>query len=48
METEVCRYMADNIGFPKVEAMLSTISSEDFSDCLDYTHLKIIYVDFWF
>jgi hypothetical protein len=48
METEVCRYMADNIGFPKLEAMLSTMSFEDFSDCLDYTHLKIISIDFYF
>jgi hypothetical protein len=46
METEVCRYMADNIGFPKLEAMLSTMSSEDFSDYLAYTHLKIIYISF--
>jgi hypothetical protein len=23
LETEVCRHMADNIGFPKLEAMLS-------------------------
>jgi hypothetical protein len=48
METEVCRYMVDNIGFPKLEAMLSTMSSEDFSDCLAYTHLKVISVDFSF
>jgi hypothetical protein len=34
METEVCRYMTDNIGFPKLEAMLSTMSSEEFSECL--------------
>jgi hypothetical protein len=38
--------MEDNIGFPELEAVLSTMSSEDFSDCLAYTHLKVIYVDF--
>jgi hypothetical protein len=42
METKVCSYMADNIGFLKLEAMLLTMSSEDFSDCLAYTHLKVI------
>jgi hypothetical protein len=41
METKVCLYMADNIGLPKLEAMLSNMSSEDFSDCLTYTHLKV-------
>jgi hypothetical protein len=29
-EIDVCRYMADNIGFLKLEAMLSTMSDEDF------------------
>jgi hypothetical protein len=46
MDTEVCHYMADNIGFPKLEAMLSTMSSEDFSYCLAYTHIKVISIDF--
>jgi hypothetical protein len=46
METEVCRCMADNVGFPKLEAMLSTISSEYFSDCLAYTHLKVFSINF--
>jgi hypothetical protein len=41
LEIEVCRHMADNIGFPKLEAMLSTMSSKDFSNCLAYTHLKV-------
>jgi hypothetical protein len=48
METGVCRYMVDNIGFPKLEVMLSTMSSSDFSDCLAYTHLKVILFDFFF
>lgn len=42
MEIDVCRYMADNVGFPKLEAILSTMSYEDFSDCLAYTHLEVI------
>lgn len=41
----MCHYMADNIGFPKPEAMLSTMSFEDFSDCLAYTHLMVISID---
>jgi hypothetical protein len=35
--------MADNIGFLNLKAMLSTMSSEDFSNCLAYTHLKVIF-----
>jgi hypothetical protein len=34
METEVCHYMTVNVGFPKLEAMLSTMSNEEFFDCL--------------
>jgi hypothetical protein len=41
-----CCYMADNIGFMNLEAMLSTMSFEDFSDRLAYTHLKVIVIDF--
>jgi hypothetical protein len=33
--------MADNICFPKVEVVLSTMPFEDFLDCLAYTHLKV-------
>jgi HJR/Mrr/RecB family endonuclease len=40
--------MTDNIGFPKLEAMLSTMSSEDFSNWLACMHLKVTYVDFCF
>jgi hypothetical protein len=48
METDVCRYMVDNVGFPKLEGMLSTMSDEDFSDCFAYTHLKVILLTFVF
>jgi hypothetical protein len=48
METKVCYYMADNIGFPKIESMLSTMSSENFSDYLAYKHLMVISIDFFF
>jgi hypothetical protein len=48
METEVCLYMAYNVGFPKPEAMLSTMSSEDISDCLAYTNLKVFSINFCF
>jgi hypothetical protein len=48
MEIEVCHYMVDNVGFPKLEAMLSTMSNEEFSDCLAYTHLKVICISFCF
>jgi hypothetical protein len=48
METDVCRYMADNVGFSKMEGMLSTMSDEDFSDCFAYTHLKVILLTFVF
>jgi hypothetical protein len=48
METETCQYMVDNIGFLKLEAMLSTMSSKDFFDCVAYTYLKVISVDFTF
>ena len=48
LEMEVCRYMAANVGFPKLEAMLSIMYNEDFSDCLPHTHLKVTYIDFCF
>jgi hypothetical protein len=47
MDTEVCRYTADYVGFLKMEAMLSTMSNEDFLDCLTYTHVKVIYIGFF-
>jgi hypothetical protein len=36
------------IFFPKLQAMLQTMSSEDFSSCLDYTYLKVTYIGFAF
>jgi hypothetical protein len=33
--------------FPEAITMLSTMSSEDFFDCLAYTHLKVISIDFF-
>jgi hypothetical protein len=44
----VCRHMVENNSFPKLEAMLSTMSSEDFSDYLAYTHLKVTSISFAF
>jgi hypothetical protein len=41
MEIEVRHYRVYNVGFPKLEVMLSTMSNEDFSDCLAYTHLNV-------
>jgi hypothetical protein len=46
MEIEVYCYMTDNIGFPNLEAMILNMSSEDFSDFMAYTHLKVISIDF--
>jgi hypothetical protein len=48
LEIDVCYYMANNVGFPKLETMLSTMFDEDFSDCLAYTHLKVILLTFVF
>lgn len=41
LETDFCRYMMDNVGFLKLEAGLSMMPFEDFSDCLAYTQLKV-------
>jgi hypothetical protein len=41
LETDVFHYMMDNVGFPKLEVVLSMMPFEDFSDCLAYTHLKV-------
>jgi hypothetical protein len=48
MEDEACCHMANNIGFPKLEAMLSTMSSKGFSNGLAYTHLKVTSIGFVF
>jgi hypothetical protein len=45
LETEVCHHMVDHIGFLKLEAMLSTMSSVDFTNCLAYTLLKVVSID---
>jgi hypothetical protein len=37
----VCRYMMDNVSFPKLEAGLSLMPFEDFLDCLAYTNLEV-------
>ncbi|KAL5647141.1 hypothetical protein ACJX0J_041496, partial [Zea mays] len=44
LETDVCHYMADNIGFPKLEAGLPLMPFDNFSDCLAYTHLKGLFL----
>jgi hypothetical protein len=46
METEGCRYISDNIGFPKLEAMLSTMSFKDFFGlpCLHPSKCKFLLV----
>lgn len=48
MERDVCCYMAKNVGFLKLEAMLSAMSDEDFYGGLDYTHIKVIFLIFMF
>ena len=40
-ESDVFHYMVDNIGFPKLEIVLSTMPFEDFLDFLAYKHLKV-------
>lgn len=37
LETDVCHFMMDTIGFSKLKARLSVMSFEDFSNCLAYT-----------
>lgn len=41
METDVCHYMMDNVGFSKLEVGLSVMPLEDFLECLVYMHLKV-------
>jgi hypothetical protein len=41
LESDVCRYMMDNVSFPKLEAGLSLMPFEDFLDCLAYTNLEV-------
>jgi hypothetical protein len=40
-EISVCREMAKNIGFPKLEAGLSAMSKDDLVDSLAYNYLKV-------
>jgi hypothetical protein len=40
-EIFVCQEMAKNMGFPKLEAGLSTMSKDDFAYSLAYNSLKV-------
>jgi hypothetical protein len=40
-EISVCREMAKNMGFPKLEASLSAMSKDDLADSLAYNSLKV-------
>jgi hypothetical protein len=40
-EISVCRKMTKNMGFPKLEADLSTMSKDDLADSLAYNSLKV-------
>jgi hypothetical protein len=40
-EISVCREMAKNMGFPKLEAGLSAMSKDDHADSLTYNSLKV-------
>jgi hypothetical protein len=40
-EISVCRDMAKNMGFPKLEVGLSTMSKDDLADNLAYNSLKV-------
>jgi hypothetical protein len=43
LATDMCRYMMDHVGFLKLEARLSLMPLEEFSDCLAYIHLKVCF-----
>jgi hypothetical protein len=40
-DISICREMARNIGFPKLELGLSTMSKDDLADSLTYNSLKV-------
>jgi hypothetical protein len=40
-EISVCREMARNMGFPKLELGLSTMSKDELADSLAYNSLKV-------
>jgi hypothetical protein len=41
-EISVCRKMAENIGFPKLELGMSAMSKDDLADSLAYNSLKVM------
>jgi hypothetical protein len=41
-EISVCREMAKNMGFPKLEAGLCAMSKDDLADSLEYNSLKVL------
>jgi hypothetical protein len=41
-EISVCREMAKNMGFPKLEVGLSAISKDDLANSLAYNSLKVL------
>jgi hypothetical protein len=41
-EISVCREMAKNIGFPKLELVLSAMSKDELADSLAYNSLKVL------
>jgi hypothetical protein len=45
-EINICREMASNIGYPKLELGLSTMSKDHLADSLSYNSLKVCM--FWF
>jgi hypothetical protein len=40
-ETDVCREMMDNMGYPKLELGLSLMPKDHLVDCLTYNSLKV-------
>jgi hypothetical protein len=40
-EIHVCREMADNVGYPKLELGLSTMTKDQLIDSLAYNSLKV-------
>lgn len=40
-EIDVCRVMMDNIGYPKLEDMLSAMPKGGMPDCLAHNNLKV-------
>jgi hypothetical protein len=40
-EISVCREIAKNMGFPKLEASLAAMSKDDLADSLAYNSIKV-------